>query len=100
LTYHTFLMVKEQNKTKSFCRLVDIMYSILSTVLYRYSEWVVNQGLHVSASWGHHKGDACVTRASHVEGLCITNSKFQQSGHGSQAMPNNSNWYSSLAGGC
>jgi len=59
-------MAEGQNKIKHFCRIVDTMYIVLSTLLYRCSECVVNQCSHVSSLWVCHKCDACVTRTSHI----------------------------------
>jgi hypothetical protein len=55
--------------------IVDIMYVVLFTVLYRCSNYVVKNGLHVSSLWECHRGDAHVMCSSHIEGLCITNVK-------------------------
>src|SRR5258708_38163093 len=48
------------------------MYGLLSTLLYWPSDCVVKQGLHVSTMCTCHRGDARVTRASHIQGLCIS----------------------------
>ncbi len=72
LTYHMFLIVKWQKKSKPFCRVVDNTYVLLSTVLNWFSDCVVDQGFHVSHLWGCHRGDARVTRSSHRWELCTT----------------------------
>ena len=61
LVYHTFLMVKGSKKNNCFCRVMNNMYVLLSTLLYWLSGCVVAQGWHVSSLWVCHKGDACVT---------------------------------------
>ncbi len=72
LTYHMFLIVKWQKKSKPFCRVVGNTYVLLSTVLNWFSDCVVDQGFHVSHLWGCHRGDARVTRSSHRWELCTT----------------------------
>ena len=49
LTYHTFLKVKQPNLKKRFCRVVEIMYLLLSTLSYWLSDCVVDQNLKVSS---------------------------------------------------
>ncbi len=58
-------------RAKNFCRIVNIMHIVLSTLLYRFPHWVVNQVSHVSVLWVCHKGDACVVLLSHMEELSI-----------------------------
>ena len=48
ITIETDQISDRQKKIKEFSRVVDIMYVLLSTLLYRPSDCVVKQGLHVS----------------------------------------------------
>jgi len=65
------------------------MYGLLSTLLYWPSDCVVKQGLHVSTMCTCHRGDARVTRASHIQGLCISMSSYAEvtGKYGCQVMP-------------